>query len=161
MLQDSTAVPPGVIPSGVTVKYRTVGGPGGGMISVVEVPATVTVTFAELVPAALIAVSVYVVVIAGITVLVPFVATDPTPRSIITAVAPETFQLRTTCPPSLTDTGLAVNKVIAGKPGDPAMHDDTKADISEIQIIKNTGYTFFIAQFFSKSTSFAGKCVNF
>lgn len=78
-LQDSTAVPLGVMPVGVTVKYWINGGPGGGIVVVADVPVTVTTAVLELAPDALTAVNVYVVVVAGVTAALPVVSTMPTP----------------------------------------------------------------------------------
>jgi hypothetical protein len=64
------------------------------------------------------AVKVYVVVEVGATpTLVP--VTAPTPESMVSAVAPLTFQVKIADPPGGTLLGLAVNDAMVGA----AMHD--------------------------------------
>ena len=55
---------------------------------------TVSVTEPVMLEPSLLAVSVYVVVVAGDTGVVPLGATPPTAGSTVTVVAPETFQLK-------------------------------------------------------------------
>lgn len=77
-----------------------------------------TVTLCILVPVALVAVSVYVVVTAGDTFLVSAGATGPMPLSMNTAVASLTFQLRVVDAPSRMAAGDAVKEFIVGNPAD-------------------------------------------
>jgi len=70
---------------------------------------------AVLLPAGLLAVSVKVVVAVGNTMMFPEEPTGPTPLSIITEVAFDTFQLKLLEPPRLTLDGLAVKKLIMGR----------------------------------------------
>jgi hypothetical protein len=67
-------------------------------------------------PAALLAVSVKVVVAPGKTMLLPEEPTAPTPLSIVTDVAFDTFQLKMLEPPRLILDGLAMKELITGKP---------------------------------------------
>jgi hypothetical protein len=75
-----------------------------------------TCAIAVLLPAALLAVSVKVVVAPGKTMLLPEEPTAPTPLSIITDVAFDTFQLKMLEPPRLILDGLAMKELITGKP---------------------------------------------
>jgi hypothetical protein len=59
----------------------------------------------------------YVVVLAGVTILVPVMPTKPIPLSIKTEVAPETLQLITEDCPLFICIGSAVNKIMNGEPG--------------------------------------------
>jgi hypothetical protein len=75
-----------------------------------------TCAIAVLLPAALLAVSVKVVVAPGKTMLLPEEPTAPTPLSIVTDVAFDTFQLKMLEPPRLILDGLAMKELITGKP---------------------------------------------
>jgi hypothetical protein len=76
--------------------------------------ATVTVVFTE--PAELVAVSVYVVVAVGLTVLEPLADADvEVPGVIATEVAPVVAQFNVLLPPTLRLAGLAVKDLIRGK----------------------------------------------
>jgi hypothetical protein len=66
-------------------------------------------------PAALLAVRVKVVVTAGKTTALPEEPTAPTPLSIVTDVAFDTFQLKVAEPPRLILDGLAVKELITGR----------------------------------------------
>ena len=84
---------------------------------------TVIVVCAVAVPLALAAVSVYVVVAAGVTEVEPDTATDPTPESIVTLVAPAVFQLRVLLCPVTIAAGDAVKEEIVGAGlGDPDLN---------------------------------------
>jgi hypothetical protein len=67
-------------------------------------------------PAALVAVSVKVVVTAGKTMLLPEEPPAPTPLSMVTDVAFDTLQLKVAEPPRLILDGLAVKELITGNP---------------------------------------------
>jgi len=54
------------------------------------------------------------VVVAGETEIDPLVATEPTPLSMITLVAPEVLQLSTDEPPAVIVAGFAVKLLIVG-----------------------------------------------
>src|SRR5690242_19588873 len=76
--------------------------------------ATDTVSGAvTLLPSPEAAVRVYVVVVCGLTVVLPLGVTEPTPL-IETLVAPLVAQLRVTCCPGWTLTGLASKRRICG-----------------------------------------------
>ena len=76
--------------------------------------ATVTAAFTE--PAALVAVSVYVVVAVGLTALEPLADADvKVPGVIVIAVAPVVIQLNVLVPPTLMLAELAVKDLIRGK----------------------------------------------
>ncbi|MGA9670566.1 MAG: hypothetical protein WBQ94_15245, partial [Terracidiphilus sp.] len=80
-------------------------------------PATVTVTIAVDVvdPAALVAVSVYVVVAVGLTVVEPLADVDVNvPGVMAMLVAPVVTQLSVLLEPELMLVGLAVNELIVG-----------------------------------------------
>jgi hypothetical protein len=64
-------------------------------------------------PAVLKAVKVYTLVAPGITTLVPVKATLPIPWSILTVVAPVTFQLRVEDSPGAMVAGLEPKELIA------------------------------------------------
>jgi hypothetical protein len=75
---------------------------------------TLTVAVAVTVPARLLAVRVYVVVVVGVTLLVPAVATDAIPWLMLTLVGLfATLQVSVLLDPTLTAVGLALN-VITG-----------------------------------------------
>jgi hypothetical protein len=78
--------------------------------------ATVTVAWAVLVPAPLVAVIVYVVVLPGVTVAEPLgrLAKDPTPPSMLAVTAPATDQDRVAERPAVMDVGDALNTEISG-----------------------------------------------
>jgi hypothetical protein len=78
--------------------------------------ATVTMAWAVLVPAPLVAVSVYVVVLPGVTVAEPLgrLARDPTPPSMLAVIAPATDQDRVADRPAVMDVGDALNTEISG-----------------------------------------------
>jgi hypothetical protein len=67
-------------------------------------------------PAALLAVSVKIVVTAGKTMLLPEEPTAPTPLSMVTDVAFDTLQPKVVEPPRLILDGLAMKELITGKP---------------------------------------------
>jgi hypothetical protein len=74
---------------------------------------TVTVTLRVVVPPGPVAVSVYAVVVVGITVaVVPLTA--PTPESIETVMAPDTFHESTVELPLTIEAGFAVNDAMTG-----------------------------------------------
>ena len=75
--------------------------------------ATVTAVVAEVVPVGLVAVSVYMVVLAGETEM-EFPVTTPTPGLIETLVAPATVQVNEADCPLVILAGLAVNDPIVG-----------------------------------------------
>ena len=78
-----------------------------------------TVVTADLVtvPAALVALMVYTVDIAGDTTLVPSGSTCPIPWSILTEVAPVTFHNRVDVPPGLIIAGVLLkNPITEGSP---------------------------------------------
>jgi len=79
-------------------------------------PATMTVTGAvTLLPSALVAVRVYVVVVVGDTVVLPLTGTVPTPL-MLAVVAPFVAQLNVDCWPDEMVTGFASNRRICGLP---------------------------------------------
>jgi len=120
------------MPPGLTVNDATGRGPVGtgvtGTVVVTDALFTVTVTDFVMAPAALTAVNVYVVVLAGVTVELPAADIEPMPWSMIRAVAFETLQMSSEEPPSDIESGLAVNELIVGTPanGKPA-HDASKS----------------------------------
>jgi hypothetical protein len=63
-------------------------------------------------PPPLVAVKVYVVVAAGVTVTVPFGTTVPTPASIVTVAASVVVQDKVLAPPAVIDVGLADNDAV-------------------------------------------------
>ena len=71
-------------------------------------PETVTDVVAVVVPAVLLAVRVKVVVALGKTIVLPEAPTAPTPWSMVTDVAFDTFQLKVTELPRTMLEGLAV-----------------------------------------------------
>ena len=81
-------------------------------------PAAVTVTAAVLVelPRLLLAVSVYVVVVVGVTDFVPVFDTVPIAWSMDTDVAPPTVHDSVELPPEAMEDGLAVKLLITGGP---------------------------------------------
>lgn len=92
----------------------------GEMVTETTVPVltvTVVVAFAE--PPALVAVSVYVVLAAGVSVT-ELPVTDPTPGAMLSVAAPVTDQLRVTFCPACTVAGEAVKLEITGDAGVPA-----------------------------------------
>ena len=84
----------------------------GGWVSCAAV--TVTVTFAVALPALLVAVKVYVVVCAGLTVVEVVPLTVPTPLLIEMLDAPPALQERVDDCPLTILAGLAVNEEIDG-----------------------------------------------
>jgi hypothetical protein len=74
-----------------------------------------TCAIAVLLPTALLAVSVKIVVAPGKTMLLPEEPTTPTPWSIVTDVAFDTLQLNVLEPPRLILDGLAMKELITGK----------------------------------------------
>jgi hypothetical protein len=84
------------------------------VLALVPVPATAICVEAVVSPAALVAVRIYVVVVAGVTALVPLTATFPIPLSRLTLLAPLTVQLRVELPPGFMLVGLALNEAITG-----------------------------------------------
>jgi hypothetical protein len=81
--------------------------PGGGFVAC-------TVTTADLVtvPLVLPAVSVYVVVVDGLTDAVPLAGTTPTPLSMVTCVALADDQLSSADWPALMEAGEALNDAV-------------------------------------------------
>jgi hypothetical protein len=106
IFQLSTAAPPADIAIGSALKELITGaGP---------LPVTNICAFAVTVPDGFVAVSVYVVVVGGITVLVPLKATAPTPLLMLTDLAPVTVQLNAARLPAVKASGLASNVEIMG-----------------------------------------------
>jgi len=73
---------------------------------------TVVVVDLVTVPAALVALIVYTVLVAGDTTLVPATLTRPIPWSILTELAPVTFHNRVVVPPELIADGLLLKAPI-------------------------------------------------
>jgi hypothetical protein len=86
----------------------------GAVLVPVPVPWTVTCVEAVVLPVALVAVRIYVVVAAGATALIPLTATFPIPLSRLTLFAPVTVQLSVVLPPGLMLAEPALNEVITG-----------------------------------------------
>jgi hypothetical protein len=84
-----------------------------------------TSVVAVLLPAALLAVSVKVVVTAGKTMLLPAEPTAPTPWSMVTDVAFDTLQLKVVELPRLIVDGLAMKELITGKPASVGVAPET------------------------------------
>src|SRR5664280_2131039 len=80
---------------------------------------TVTVAVAVILPAGATAVRVYVVVVAGVTVVEPVAATLPTPLSMETLVAPCTNQVNVELWPALIVLGLASKRTIVAEAAEP------------------------------------------
>jgi len=75
-----------------------------------------------------------VVVIAGVTVELPAADIEPTPWSMIRAVALETLQLSTEELPSDIVSGLAVNEFMVGRPPNGQLiHDASKSGRGSIR----------------------------
>ena len=97
---------------------ETSDGDVGACISGTAAEDTLTVVCAVTAPVLPVAVSVYVVVAAGVTVTLVLLVTSPIPLSRVTFVAPETFQASVTCWPGAAAEGVAVNEEItAGATG--------------------------------------------
>jgi hypothetical protein len=113
----TAAVPPGPA-SKIGVSVELPPGPtlGGDALKLVTVGIkefeNVTVAWAvdtgAREPTVLVAVRLYMVVAAGLTAIVPLAATVPIPLSILTLVAPTTFQLKVLVCPLLIVDGIAV-----------------------------------------------------
>lgn len=134
--QLNVAIPAGTMTPGLTLIWATGKGPeGAGVVTVVVDDALLTVTVADLVtdPEALTAVNVYVVVTAGVTVLVPAADIEPIPWSTIKAVALDTLQLSSDELPSDMVVGLAVKEFTVGTPPNGRLtHDASKSGIANI-----------------------------
>lgn len=79
---------------------------------------TVTVAVAVTDPAALVAVNTYVVVVSGLTLVVPLAEVDANvPGVIVMVAAPEVVQLSVLIAPREIPVGLAVNELMAGRFG--------------------------------------------
>src|SRR5689334_8122393 len=100
----SVEVPPAAICAGDAEKLTC--GAAGAL--------TVTVAVAVFVPPAPLAVRVYVVVAAGITIAEPLSACAPTPLSIETLVAFVVVQVSVDDSPAVIDVGLALNEIVGG-----------------------------------------------
>jgi len=113
--QLSAAEPPGETMGGLAVKELIIGPPevSGGVVPP-EDPLTKTDVVAVELVTPLPAVSVYTVLAAGDTALVPLTATLPMPWSMVTVVAPVTLQLSVATSPGLMLVGLALNEVTVG-----------------------------------------------
>jgi len=94
---------------GVAVKLSILGAP--------TFTVTVTAAVTEVTPSAPVAVRVYVVVVDGETLTLPFRETEPTPLLIVTVVAPVVVQDSSEDPPLLMLVGEAANRMIAGLDG--------------------------------------------
>jgi len=109
--QESVAGDPAVMVDGAALKEAMVGrgagaGAGGGV--------TVTVTWAADVPALFVALSVYVVVWAGETVVEVRPVTTPTLLLMLSEVAPLALQESVAGDPAVIVEGVAANEVILG-----------------------------------------------
>lgn len=115
--QESSTVPPVATVVGFAVKLVMVG-------AVVGEP-TVTVVVAVVVPVALVAESVNVVVAFTVTGALPVVSAVwfPTPLLMVSEVAPLTLQESVALPPAETVAGLAVKLAMTGAP-EPASEPD-------------------------------------
>jgi len=114
------------ITEGVAEKWSMSGKPVG------DVPETVTTVVAVALPAAFEAVRRYVVVELGDTVVLPVVAKEPKPWSIVTVVAFEISQTSVAEPPEAMLGGDAVNELMTGTapPGEGAP-DTTTCTVTE------------------------------
>ena len=90
-----------------------VGGGGGGGGTFVKV----TWTFCVRLPALLVAVKVYIVVVVGVTTLDVVPVTVMAPGSSLKLVAPATTHVRVEDCPLVIELGEAVNEEIVGDPG--------------------------------------------
>ena len=106
VLQLSVELAPEEMLVGLAVKLAMTGSEGAA--------ATVTVTCLVTEPAALVAVSVNVVVVPGDTVALPEEGTAPPPGTILTDEAPLTFQLKVEVPPAPMLVGLALKLLTTG-----------------------------------------------
>jgi len=105
--QLSVLLEPAAMLAGLAVKELMAGLPCAGV--------TVTVSVEVTEPAVLLAVSVYVVVAAGLTLIEPLAAVDVNvPGAIAMLVAPETDQLRVLLDPEAMPEGLAAKEPICG-----------------------------------------------
>src|SRR5579884_828037 len=103
-----------------------IAGAVGGCVSGAGAAFTVTVTAADAEPALLAAVSRYVVVWAGETVLDVTVETSPTPLSMLMVVPPETLQDSVAVCPAVIVDGFAANDEITGEaPGPEGVPEST------------------------------------
>ena len=97
---------PGITPTVIPVDGIGTGGSGTEFTVVTADPVTV--------PAELVALIVYAVDVAGDTTLIPTKPTRPIPWSMLTDVAPVTFQNKVDGLPELIAGGLLLNSVITG-----------------------------------------------
>jgi hypothetical protein len=106
---------------GEAVKLLIVGEPAG------PAPATKTVVLCVTVSDPLVAVSVYSVVTAGVTIFDPVAATLPT-FGVIETVPLETFQLSVEVWPAVTAHGVALNELTMGVDAPQPLPVQTSAD---------------------------------
>src|SRR5680860_892762 len=92
--------------------------PPAGPMSSRTYELTATVVVAVTLPAVLVAVSVYAVVVVGFTAVVPVKATLPMALSMVTLVASVTLQLKVELSPAVIVVGLAEKELIMGAVGD-------------------------------------------
>src|ERR1035441_2546473 len=97
---------------------------------------TVTVAVAVILPAGATAVRVYVVVVAGVTVVEPVAATLPTPLSMETLVAPCTNQVNVELWPALIVLGLASKRTIVAEAAEP-LATRSEEHTSELQSLRH------------------------
>ena len=97
---------------------------------------TVIVAAAVTEPAVFVAVMVYVVVVAGETLSVPFNATAPTPLLIITEVAFSTVHASVADCPLVMLAGVAENRMIRGTwPGVTATAIEQLAGVPDVPVV--------------------------
>ena len=109
--------------------------PGHEVVVIASGPpdaATVTFAVAVLEPDALVAVSVYVVVDAGLTLVEPLACVDVNvPGIIAIELAPLVAQLSVLLEPALILVGLAVKELIVGLPVPPAITVTVAVDVTD------------------------------
>jgi hypothetical protein len=92
---------------------------------------TVTTAVAVALPDALVAVSTYVVVVDGETVVLPELVRLPNPWSMVTDVAFDTLQLRVDEPPAEMVAGAALKELIVGTPAGEGVPDTTTCTVTD------------------------------
>lgn len=114
VVQRSVLLEPEVMLLGLAVKELMVGLPVATL--------TVIVAVDVVEPVELLAVSVYVVVAVGLTLIEPFAEAEVNvPGVIAMLVAPFVFQLKTLLAPEVMLVGLAVNELIVGLVDEPTV----------------------------------------